>query len=73
VNNNPFENQGAFTLDEFCTSYGVSRSRAYREINAQRLIAKKLGSRAVVDRLEARRWFDSLPCFQPRTAEAAAA
>ena len=72
MSKNPFDTLGAFTLDDFCASYGVSRSRVYREINAQRLIAKKLGSRTVIERSEARRWFDSLPCFEPRQAQVAA-
>ena len=33
--NNIFESDdGAFTLNEFCARYGLSRSAAYREINA---------------------------------------
>jgi predicted DNA-binding transcriptional regulator AlpA len=70
--NNIFSDDGAFTLNEFCARYGLSRSAAYREINAQRLIAKKRGSRTVIERTEARQWFTNLPAFESRTAETAA-
>jgi hypothetical protein len=60
-------NDGAFTLDEFCARYGLSRSGAYREINAERLAAKKRGARTMIDRAEANRWFEGLPRFESRT------
>jgi hypothetical protein len=70
--NNIFSDDGAFTLNEFCARYGLSRSAAYREINAQRLIAKKRGTRVLIDRAEARCWFERLPHLESRAAEVAA-
>jgi len=66
------EQDGAFTLDKFCERYGQSRSTAYREINAGRLVAKKRGARVLIDRAEAHRWFSNLPKIEIRAAEVAA-
>jgi hypothetical protein len=66
------EQDGAFTLDKFCERYGQSRSSAYREINAGRLVAKKRGARVLIERAEAHRWFSNLPKIEVRAAEAAA-
>ena len=63
---------GAYTLDEFCTRYAQSRSGTYREINAGRLTAKRRGSRLLISRAEARRWFSNLPSFEAKAAEVAA-
>ena len=69
---NAGDQNGAFTLDKFCECYGQSRSAVYREINAGRLVAKKRGTRVLIDRAEARRWFERLPRFESRAAEVAA-
>ena len=68
----PSDQDGAFTIDSFCERYSQSRSSAYREINAGRLVAKKRGARVLIDRADARRWFQDLPRFESRAAEAAA-
>jgi hypothetical protein len=68
----PSDQDGAFTIDSFCERYGQSRSSAYREINAGRLVAKKRGARVLIDRAEARRWFEGLPRFESKGADAAA-
>jgi hypothetical protein len=52
---------GALTIEEFCRCYRMGRTTAYEEINAGRLIARKRGSRTLIARDEARRWFRSLP------------
>jgi helix-turn-helix protein len=57
---------GALTIGGFCEKYGQSRSAVYREINAGRLAAKKRGTRVLIDRAEARRWFSNLPKFEAR-------
>jgi hypothetical protein len=64
----PSDPDGAFTIDSFCKWYGQSRSSAYREINAGRLVAKKRGTRVLIDRSEARRWFEDLPRFEFKAA-----
>jgi hypothetical protein len=68
-NSNAGNQDGALTLDGFCEIYGQSRSSAYREINSGRLVAKKRGTRVLIDRGEARRWFECLPRFEFRAAE----
>jgi hypothetical protein len=59
-------------LTVFASDTGKSRSSAYREINAGRLVAKKRGARVLIDRAEARRWFEGLPRFESKGADAAA-
>jgi excisionase family DNA binding protein len=61
---------GAFRVEEFCRRFGVGRTTVYEEINAGRLVAKKRGTRVLIERSEARRWFSNLP--KVRAAEAAA-
>jgi len=63
---------GAFTLEEFCSRYGIGRTAAYKEINRGRLEARKHGKRTMISRDAARRWFAGLPRLKPRTAQAAA-
>jgi hypothetical protein len=52
------QNQQSYTLDLFCTSFGISRSRAYIEIRAGRLRAFKIGDRTMVAREDALDWRD---------------
>ena len=51
----------AFTLSEFITRYSTSRATVYREMNAGRLKATKLGRRTLIAKAEAERWFADLP------------
>lgn len=55
----------AYPLPDFLKRYGISRSTAYREINAGRLKARKRGSRTIVLADDAQLWLDSLPNFVP--------
>jgi excisionase family DNA binding protein len=52
---------GALTVEEFCRCFSVGRTTVYEEINSGRLVARKRGSRTLIARDEARRWFHSLP------------
>jgi hypothetical protein len=52
---------GAFTIDEFCRRYGIGRTAFYEEVNSNRLVPKKRGTRTLIPRDEARRWLNSLP------------
>jgi predicted DNA-binding transcriptional regulator AlpA len=58
----------AYPLPDFLKRYGVSRSTAYREINAGRLEARKRGSRTIITAEAAQAWLDSLPALEPKTA-----
>lgn len=51
----------AFDIAELCEAYGVGRSFVYEELAEGRLKAKKLGRKNLVAKVEADRWFASLP------------
>jgi hypothetical protein len=53
--------QRALCLPEFCRRYGVGRSKAYLEIKAGRLKARKCGDRTLVSTDDAEAWLRSLP------------
>ena len=58
----------AYPLPDFLKRFGVSRSTAYREIHAGRLVARKRGSRTIITAEAAKAWLDNLPAFQPGKA-----
>lgn len=61
--------KAAYPLPVFLKRVGISRSTAYREINAGRLEARKRGSRTIITAEAAQAWLDGLPSFQiDRTA-----
>ncbi len=51
----------AYTVDEFCETFGVSRSLTYSELRAGRLTARKVGRRTLILKLDADAWLSSLP------------
>ncbi|TIT64340.1 MAG: helix-turn-helix domain-containing protein [Mesorhizobium sp.] len=53
--------QNAFTVDGFCTAYGVGRSLLYEEIRAGRIEIRKAGRRTLIRREDAQAWLDALP------------
>ena len=55
-----------YTVPEFIVSHCISRARLYAEINAGRLVAKKFGTRTLIDGDSAAAWRASLPLYQPR-------
>ena len=62
----------AFSIDEFCLRYGVGRQLVYDEINSGRLVAKKVGRRTIIPRLNGEGWLNSLPTIKPKKVEEAA-
>ncbi|WP_375460588.1 helix-turn-helix domain-containing protein [uncultured Enterovirga sp.] len=54
-----------YTVAEFMADYGMSRTRTYAEINAGRLIARRLGGRTMIARDDADTWLAALPAHQP--------
>ena len=60
--------EGAFTVDSFCRKYGIGRTSFYEEVTAGRLKAKKYGTRTIIERAEAQRWFANLPNLEAKTA-----
>ena len=59
------------TIPEFCASRNISRTRAYEELKAGRLKAKKVGDRTLIPAEAAQEWAASLPDYDP-TKQAAA-
>jgi hypothetical protein len=51
----------AYTIDNFCASYGIRRNLAYDEMKAGRLVCRKVGRRTLIGRDDAAAWFNSLP------------
>lgn len=60
-----FSGGDAFTVEEFAVLNRISRSQAYKEIAAGRLIARKLGARTIITAEDGQRWRESLPKMVP--------
>jgi hypothetical protein len=56
--------QRAMSVDGFCKGYGIGRTKAYEEINAGRLKARKAGTRTIIAEDDAEEWLSLLPAFQ---------
>jgi hypothetical protein len=52
---------GASPISEFCTRNDICRDKAYAEIRAGRLIARKIGKRTVILHEDEARWRENLP------------
>jgi hypothetical protein len=62
----------ALSIDEFCLRYGIGRQLVYDELNAGRLIGKKVGRRTIIPRMNGEGWLNSLPTIKPKRAGEAA-
>jgi hypothetical protein len=51
----------AFPMSEVQSRLGISRSKAYEEVAAGRLIARKCGARTLITFASPQAWLDSLP------------
>jgi hypothetical protein len=51
----------AFPMSEVQGRLGISRSKAYQEIAAGRLVARKCGARTLITFASAQTWLNSLP------------
>jgi hypothetical protein len=58
----------AYTLPDFLTAFGISRSTFYRAVNSGKLKARKNGTSTIVTAEDAKAWLDSLPVLQPKAA-----
>jgi Helix-turn-helix domain len=65
------ERQRAMSIDGFCKGYGIGRTKAYEEINAGRLKARKAGRRTIITADDAEDWLSRLPALQEALDEAA--
>ena len=51
----------AYSIGEFCTRYGLGRSKAYDELRSGRLRGVKVGKRTLIREDDAEAWLLSLP------------
>jgi hypothetical protein len=51
----------ADTIEEFAVRNRISRSQAYKEIAAGRLIARKVGTRTIITKEDGAAWRSALP------------
>ena len=54
----------AYTIPEMCNRAGISRSTAYLEIRAGRLVAVKSGRRTLIRHDDLVRWLEELPAMR---------
>lgn len=64
----PSRGKLAYSILEFCEIAGIGKTKAYEEIAAGRLKAKKVGSRTLIT--NAPEWLDSLPDYEPAAVAA---
>lgn len=60
--------QRAMSIPEFCMRYDVGRTKAYEEINAGRLRARKVGKRTLISDDDAEDWLKNLPLINGSAA-----
>lgn len=53
--------QRAMSVQEFCRTYGIGRTRAYEELKASRLRGRKAGNRTIITVDDAEDWLLRLP------------
>jgi hypothetical protein len=63
--------QRAMSIRTFCERYDIGRTKAYEEINAGRLKARKAGTRTLIGVDAAEEWWHSLPELQEALDEVA--
>jgi hypothetical protein len=62
--------QRAMSVQAFCERYDIGRTKAYEEINAGRLKARKAGRRTIIIVDDAEDWLGRLPALQETRDEA---
>jgi hypothetical protein len=60
-----FDPQGAWTVEDFARRHALGRSTVYQEINAGRLVARKVRGRTVITFEDAKAWRENLPKVVP--------
>lgn len=51
----------AYTMREFCQTFGIGKTLAYEHIKEGRLVTRKVGSRTLIRAEDAKAWLDALP------------
>jgi hypothetical protein len=55
------EQPDAYSLVNFASRHGISRSKVYGEIRAGRLTARKIGDRTIILAEDGKAWRENLP------------
>jgi hypothetical protein len=58
----------AFDIPSFCQRFRTNRTAIYRELDAGRLVAKKVGRRTIITKADALHWLENLPKQRPNPA-----
>lgn len=53
--------KAAFSIDEFCSAFGIGRNLVYDQIKEKRLKIRKVGRRTIIRAEDAKAWLDALP------------
>jgi excisionase family DNA binding protein len=67
------QEDGAFTIRDFCVWASVGRTLAYELIKRGQLRAIKVGGKTLIPKSDARAWLASLPTIMPRASNQEAA
>jgi hypothetical protein len=62
----------SFDIRDFCERYGIGKTRAYAEIAAGQLRARKCGRRLLITEDDAENWLHNLPLRRSASTEAIA-
>lgn len=54
----------AISVSEFCECYCVGRTKAYELFKSEEVETRKMGTRRLVSRRSAERWFESPPTYR---------
>ena len=57
--------EGAYTVEQFGTRFGMSRRKVYAELAAGRLRAKKSNRKTLIPHSVAQAWLETLPDWHP--------
>jgi predicted site-specific integrase-resolvase len=59
----------AYRIEDWAARNGISRSQAYKEIHAGRLIARKVGNRTIITDEDGMAWRRALPQMRAAQSE----
>lgn len=65
IQNSERDEAEAFDIASFCQRFRINRTAFYRELDAGRLVAKKVGRRTIITKADALRWLENLPEQRP--------
>jgi excisionase family DNA binding protein len=57
-------NKPAYSINEFCDAYAISRSTFYQQVKRGHINASKCGSRTLISHAAAERWLKRLPRYR---------